>query len=390
MLERLGVVGTFQRVFPDAHARGPRVFSAPGRVNLIGEHTDYNEGYVLPLAIEQRTWMAAAPRDDRVLRVHSADAGPTREVHLDEPGARSGTWLDYVEGTARVLEQRGLRLRGADITISSDIPRGAGLSSSAALEVCAGFALGSLSDRAEPDRLTLALAGQQAEHEWVGTKCGLMDQYITAFARPGHAVLLDCRSLQGVAVPLALKSACVLAIDSRVKHDLATSAYNERRSQCDEGVRAMAAASPGIKALRDVSPQLLASLADRLDPVVMRRCRHVVTENPRTLEAVDAFGRGDLPRVGALMVKSHESLRDDYEVSCAELDFLVEQLCALAGVYGARMTGGGFGGCVIGLVERDAVASVVERVTAAYERTFGKAPQAFVTQPSEGAREDLR
>jgi galactokinase len=378
MLDRLGVIGAFQHIFPGAHA--PRVFSAPGRINLIGEHTDYNDGYVLPLAIEQRTWMAAAPREDRVLRVHSTDLGHTREVRLD-----------YVEGTARALEQRGLRLRGADITITSDIPRGAGLSSSAALEVCAGFALASLRhDGAapEPDRLTLALAGQQAEHEWVGTKCGLMDQYITAFAKPGHAVLLDCRSLQGVAVPLALKSACVLAVDSRVKHDLATSAYNERRAQCEEGVRVLAATQPGIRALRDVTPQLLASQADRLDPVVMRRCRHVVTENPRTLDAVDAFGRGDLPRVGALMVKSHESLRDDYEVSCAELDFLVAQLCALPGVYGARMTGGGFGGCVIGLVEKDAVASVIERSTAAYERAFAKAPQAFVTQPSEGAREE--
>lgn len=384
MLERSRIVERFQRVF-----RGtPRVFSAPGRVNLIGEHTDYNEGFVLPVAIEQRTYVAASPRSDRVLCVHSADLDESRLVRLDQRGARSGSWLDYVEGTARALEDRGVRLPGADMLVTSDVPRGAGLSSSAALELSVGFALASLAGGGEPDRLLLALSGQRAEHEWVGTQCGLMDQYIAAFAKPGHAILLDCRSLVGSAVPLDLGSACIVVLDSRVKHELATSQYNKRRAECEQGVRVIAADRPAVRSLRDVTLSVLAEYEGRLDPVVLRRCRHVVSENERTLDAVAAFERGDLPRVGRLMVSSHESLRRDYEVSCEELDFLVERACEHPGVYGARMTGGGFGGCAIGLVETSAAGGLIEKVRVDYTRRFGVPPQAFVTRSSAGAREE--
>ncbi len=384
MLERSQVGEMFQRVFPGT----PRVFSAPGRVNLIGEHTDYGEGFVLPLAIEHRTYIAAAPRPGRVLHVHAADIDDACVVRLDERGTRSGSWLDYVEGTARSLEKRGLRLRGADILVTSDIPPGAGLSSSAALELSVGYALASLAGERPPDRLSLALAGQRAEHEWVGTKCGLMDQTIAAFGEPGHAILLDCRTLARTPVPLELRSACIAVFDSRVRHDLATSEYNRRREECERGVRAIAIDHPSVRALRDVSPEVLAACAERLEPTVFRRCRHVVSENQRTLAAVDAFARGDLAAVGTLMVQSHESLRRDYEVSCAELDFLVERACEQPGVYGARMTGGGFGGCVVALVEREAVGGAVEEVREAYTRRFGAAANAFVTQPSAGVREE--
>jgi galactokinase len=215
-----------------------------------------------------------------------------------------------------------------------------------------------------------------------------MDQYIAAFARPGHAILLDCRTLEGTPVPLVLETAAVVVIDSRVKHDLATSAYNERRAQCEEGVRQIAAGHPSVHALRDVSAELLGEYEGRLDPVVHRRCRHVVSENGRTLRAVEGFGRGDLRTVGALMLESHESLRRDYEVSCAELDFLVDTLRGRSGVYGARMTGGGFGGCVIGLVEGDRVRELLERVSAEYEGRYRVAPACFVTRPCEGVREE--
>jgi galactokinase len=216
-----------------------------------------------------------------------------------------------------------------------------------------------------------------------------MDQYVAAFARPGHAVLLDCRTLEGTSVPLLLEDSAIVVLDSRVKHDLATSAYNERRGQCDEGVRKIAAAHPSVQALRDVTPELLAEYQSVLEPAVYHRCRHVVRENARTLEAALALRRGDLPRVGALMLESHESLRCDYEVSCKELDFLVDAMRRRSGVYGARMTGGGFGGCVIGLVESAYVREVVEGVSADYEAQFGRVAQTFVTRPSEGAREEL-
>ncbi len=384
-LDRDHVAASFERAFG---AAAPRLFSAPGRVNLIGEHTDYNEGFVLPLAIEHRTYVAAAPRRDRTVRAYAADLGEWRETDLDQRGARSGSWFDYVEGTARALEGRGTRVTGGNLLVTSNVPRGGGLSSSAALELATGFALTSLAGNEKPDRLGLALAGQRAEHEWVGTKCGLMDQYIAAFAKAGHAILLDCRSLEGTSVPLALGGAALVVVDSRVKHDLATSAYNERRAQCEEGVRVIAADHPSVRALRDVAAGLLAQYERRLDSVVYRRCRHVVAENARTLEAVDAFGRGDLQRVGALMLESHASLRHDYEVSCAELDFLVEAMQGRPEVYGARMTGGGFGGCVIGLVEGAHVEALTEHVSRAYEGRFGVKPLAFVTRGGEGAREE--
>jgi galactokinase len=262
------------------------------------------------------------------------------------------------------------------------------LSSSAALELSVGFALVSLAGDAEPDRLLLALSGQRAEHEWVGTQCGLMDQYIAAFGRRGHAILLDCRSLVGTAVPLDLKSACIVVVDSRVKHDLATSEYNKRRAECEQGVRVIAAERPAVRALRDVTLPVLAEYEGRLDPVVFRRCRHVVSENERTLDAVGAFERGDLTAVGRLMVKSHESLRRDYEVSCEELDFLVERACDCPGAYGARMTGGGFGGCAIVLVEASAAGGLIEKVSEEYSGRFGVPPRAFVTRSSAGAREE--
>ena len=360
----------------------PRLFSAPGRINLIGEHTDYNDGFVLPMAIELRTYVAACARDSRRLTVKSLERDGIAQIDLDAPGSkRRGTWFDYVEGTARALLERGYPLRGADLLIRSDVPLGGGLSSSAALEMSVGFALCSISG-VDPDRTELARAGQQAEHEYVGTLCGIMDQYVSAMARADHGLLIDCRTLGTDAIPLPLGDAAILVCDSGVRHELASSAYNERRRECER-----AAALLGAASLRDVTAAALDRAPAGLSDVLLRRARHVVTENARTLSAADAFRRRDLERAGRLMLESHASLRDDYEVSCPELDCLVAAATPLEGVYGARMTGGGFGGSAIVLLRADRVQAALRELEGVYRARFGRRLAGFVTRAKDGVFE---
>jgi galactokinase len=367
----------------------PQVFSAPGRVNLIGEHTDYNDGFVLPMAIEQRTYVAGASNGTSRIRVRSVGWQETLEFDLAQAGTkRRGSWLDYVEGTARALIERGLPVAGADLVIDSNVPAGAGLSASAALELSVGMALSTLGGVAEPNRVELALAGQAAEHEYVGTMCGIMDQYIAALGRTDTALLIDCRSLETQAVPLGLGTVSVLICDTRVKHQLSTSGYNSRRAECASACGILAQSLPGIRALRDVSLEDFERFAPLLPAVERRRCRHVVTENARTLAAAQALLAGDLHRVGQLMSQSHVSLRDDYEVSCPELDVAVEAAAAIPGVYGSRMTGGGFGGCTVTLVDVDAVDRVIAAVKKAYAERGWNAPELFASRAGEGARRD--
>lgn len=376
-----------ERAFRDRFGHTPRLFRAPGRVNLIGEHTDYNDGFVLPLAIEASTCVAAAPREDRRISVESLDVGARLEIDLD--GSRAtlpGHWGAYVEGVARVLESRGLRLGGADLMIASDVPIGAGLSSSAALEVGSGLALLSVSS-APVDRIQLALAGQKAEHDYVGTRCGIMDQLASAVAQKDHALLIDCRSLEARPVPLHLPGHAVATFDSGVKHALASGEYNARRAECERGVALLREVLPEIRALRDVTQIDLERHGDRLPERVLRRCRHVVGENARALAAAGALERGALDELGALMAASHASLRDDYEVSCAELDALVDVASSLPGVVGARMTGGGFGGCAVSVVARHALEEITERLSDSYRRRFGREPRVFVTRAAAGAAE---
>jgi galactokinase len=366
-----------------------RVFSAPGRVNLIGEHTDYNDGFVLPMAIERRTVVAGGVRDDGRVVAHSAALDETFEFELDRPGAvRRGIWGDYVEGTARALVARGVTVQGANLWIESDVPRGGGLSASAALETAVGLALASLGGGGEVDRVTLARAGQAAEHEYVGTLCGIMDQYIAALGVERHALLIDCRTLEARRVPVVLPYAKIVVCDTGVKHELATSAYNERRSECEEAVRLLRAVLPNVTALRDVTVDAFESHAATLPDPVRRRARHVVTENERTLLAADALVARNFEEFGRLMQASHASLRDDYEVSSPELDVAVDEALAHPGVYGARMTGGGFGGCMIALVETAAVDSLMERLVKVLGARFGRTAHAFATEAAHGARED--
>ncbi len=341
--------------------REARVFAAAGRVNLIGEHTDYNDGFVLPFAIERTTFVAVAARDDRKLVVRSRSQPGTAEIDLAADGTPRKSWTDYIEGVARALMRRGIPVSGPDILVGSDLPTGAGLSTTAALEISVGLALSTLAG-ADIDRTELALAGQEAEHQWTGTLCGIMDQMVVARGERDHALLIDCRSLELRAVPLALGDHVILVCDSGVKHELASSDYNQRRRECEQGVELLGAAFPGIRALRDITTTQLASRQSALPDVVRRRCRHVVTENERTTQAAAALAAGDLVTVGRLMNGSHASLRDDYEVSCAELDLLVETAQTQPGVLGARMTGGGFGGCTVNLdcasIEHRAVAAI--------------------------------
>jgi galactokinase len=379
--------GKLRHEFAGRYGREGRLFRAPGRVNLIGEHTDYNGGFVLPLAIERETVVAAAPRQDRLVAVYSLDREEEAAFDLDRPGEpRRGLWLDYVEGVARALEHGGARLRGADLLIHSDVPAGAGLSSSAALEVAAGLALSEVSG-SPVGRVRLALAGQEAEHTYVGTRCGIMDQFVAALGQEGHALLIDCRALEAAAVPLDTARARVVITDTGVRHKLSTSEYNTRREECEQGVRLLKSFLPGVRQLRDVSVGDFERHAERLPEVVRRRCRHVVTEDARTLQAADALRRGRLEEVGRLMRRSHESLRDDYEVSCAELDFLAETAWGLAGVVGSRMTGGGFGGSTVSLVRRESVEEFTRAITAEYERRFHIAPTVYVSEAAEGASE---
>ncbi|HYY97895.1 MAG TPA: galactokinase [Pyrinomonadaceae bacterium] len=380
---------TLMRAFAERYGRAARCFRAPGRVNLIGEHTDYNGGFVLPMAIDRSTLVAAAAREDRLVNVHSLNRGESFTFDLDRPGEpRRGLWLDYVEGVARALESRGARLRGADLMLVSDVPEGAGLSSSAALEVSSGLALASVSG-AEVDRVTLALAGQQAEHTYVGTMCGIMDQFVAALGREGHALLIDCRTLEATAVPLDTSEVCVAITDTNVKHELSGSEYNARRAECEEGVRLLRRFIPGAEQLRDVSVGQFERYAAELPEVVRRRCRHVVTEDARTLAAADALRGGDLKEVGRLMRLSHESLRDDYEVSCPELDMLAETAWGVRGVLGSRMTGGGFGGSTVSLVRRERLADFRAALEGPYAARFGRPPTFYVSDAGGGAEEIL-
>ena len=361
----------------------PSLYRAPGRVNLIGEHTDYNQGFVLPAAIDLYCWTAAAARVDRRLQIHSTNLNQSVSVNLDgKPLSQRGDWSDYVVGTAVALENAGYRLTGADLLVSSDVPLGSGLSSSAALEVSTGYALLDIS-ATKVDPFRLAMACHRAENDFVGAHVGMMDQFISANGRAGHALMLDCRSLE--AKPLLIPPQLRLVVcNTGVKHELTGGEYNQRRAQCEESVRLFSFALPAIQALRDVRLDQLERCKEILPELIYRRCRHVVTENERVQRAADAFLAGDLSMIGRLMAESHQSMRDDYEISCAELDLMVEIASVQPGVIGARMTGGGFGGCTVNLVLADAAKEFTLSVAAEYEKHTHIAPAIYVLNASEG------
>lgn len=359
------------------------VVSSPGRVNLMGDHTDYNDGWALPAALDMATYVAARRRDDGTLRVVAQRLGRTDEAPVQNLRPRDGpAWTRYVRGSAALVQEAGHEFAGADLLIDGDLPIGAGLSSSASLELGVAVTLLALAGH-EMDQLALARLGQRVENEIVGLRSGLMDQLAIACGRAGHALLLDCRTTvtEPVPIPAGVR---ILVLDSAVPRALAGSAYNQRRAQCDSAVRALQAADPTLRALRDVTSELLTAAQYRLTDVQRRRARHVVSENQRVLDSAEALRRDDPEELGRLMLESHASLRDDYEVSGTELDALVGIAAQTRGVLGARLTGAGFGGCAVALATAEHAAEAAAAIAGEYRRVIGRKAIASVCTPSDG------
>jgi galactokinase len=371
-----------RHVLKEFHARfkaSPEwLVRAPGRVNLIGEHTDYNDGFVLPLAIDRQVWIALRPRPDRNVVPLSLEFNEEIPFDLDRFQASQAGWAEYLKGVAWALQDSGYALLGWEGVLSGDVPVGAGLSSSAALEMATARAFSAVSGFLWQPAV-MARLGQRAENNWVGVNCGIMDQLISACGVAEHAVLIDCRSLDTQPVPLPPQTAVVI-LDTATRRGLVGSAYNERRAQCEAAARFF-----GVPALRDVSLQAFNRRAAELDEVTRRRARHVISENERTLQAAQAMRRGQAAELGRLMNDSHTSLRDDFEVSSRELNLMVELAQAQPACYGARMTGAGFGGCTVALVQAQAAGDFCAQVKPAYQAETGLEPSLYVCSATNGA-----
>ncbi len=378
--------GELAKRFEKRFADHPRIFRAPGRVNLIGEHTDYNDGFVLPAAVAFSTYVAVAKRSDHKLLIHSEEIPGSFEFDIRHlPEQRTGAWCDYVLGVASVLHQRGHKLGGANLLVHGEVPIGAGLSSSAALEVASALALMSMEDKQLPLPEVAQLC-RQAENSFVGARVGIMDQFVSCMGKAGHALLLDCRSLEFQFVPIPAGIRLVVC-NTMVKHELASGAYNTRSEECEEGVRFFQKWNPRIHALRDVSVELVERHVQELAAIIAKRSTHVVRENQRTLDAARALTTGDLDRMKKLMRDSHASLRDLYEVSCRELDIMVDAAEGLPGYCGGRMTGGGFGGCTVNLVREENAADFAQAIAERYRQSTGINPDVYLCTAEDGAGE---
>ena len=379
------MAGRAAQLFTRCFGHPPRwLVAAPGRVNLIGEHTDYNDGFVLPMAIRRYIVIAAGANSGRQVTLHSVTTGETAtfsvrpKVERGEPG-----WSNYVRGVIAGFQKLGKKVAGFDAVIESTLPFGGGLASSAALEVATATLLEAMAGPAL-DPLEKALLCQQAEHEFAGVPCGIMDQFTSILAQEDHALLLDCRSRTTTSVAMTDPAVTVLIINTNVRHKLAESEYAKRRSQCEAAARVLK-----VAALRDATSEALEAARRQMEPVVFRRARHVISENQRTLQAAQAIQSSDWDAVGRLMYDSHRSLREDYEVSCPELDTVVDiaqGIGAAGGVIGCRMTGGGFGGCAVSLVRTDAVQRTTRALDTAYEKKTGRQANIFSSRPAAGAR----
>lgn len=370
------VIEEFQRRYGEAPTL---VIRAPGRVNLIGEHTDYNDGFVMPLAIDRAAWIAARPRNDSYVTLYSLDFEQMAEFSLEEIVKRENLWVEYIQGVAWALQESGFALQGWDGVLVGDVPIGAGLSSSAAVELAAARTFCAVAG-IDWDAPEMAKLCQRVENHWIGVNSGIMDQMISATGVADHAVLIDCRWLNLEAVPLPPGTA-VIVMDTATRRELVTSAYNERRQQCETAAKFF-----NVPALRDVTLVQLEAVKDLLDDLVYRRARHVVSENERTIAAANAMRAGDAVLLGQLMNESHASLRDDFEVTNDALNIIVECAREHEACIGARMTGGGFGGCAVALVRADAAVDFAAKVAASYEQRSGNQPAIYVCQATDGAR----
>ena len=375
------------RLFRERFRTTPRVFRAPGRVNLIGEHTDYTGGLVMPAAIQLATWVAAGPRDDRLLVLYSEALDETATIDLNGPVQPRQRWSDYVAGVSDVMQEMGRRVRGANLLVSSTVPRGAGLSSSAALAVASGYALLAMAD--EPiDRASLAQWAQRAESEFVGARVGIMDQLAACFGEPGAALMIDCRSLERRSIPIP-RTMAIVVCNTMVRHSIARGEYNSRRAECEQATALIAREVAHVRSLRDATTIDLEQCRDALPPTLLKRARHIVTENERVLQAAEALSTSQHERLRELMGGSHASLRDDFEVSCRELDLMVDLAASQRGVIGTRMTGGGFGGCTVSLVEAPLASEFVASIQHGYAAATGVHPETWICAASGGVEESV-
>ena len=375
-----------KKVFAQKYNSPFRFFAAPGRINLIGEHTDYNEGFVMPAAIDKRIYLAIAPRETTEVELFSIDFDETVAFDIHQTTDRLPHWAKYPYGVVKEILAAGHAVKGFKAVFGGDIPTGAGLSSSAALESAFATALNTVFNLSI-NKLTLASIGQLAEHNYAGVRCGIMDQFASIHGKENNVIQLDCRSLAFEHFPLELHEHELLLADTRVKHSLASSAYNQRREECEEGVRILSKLQPGIKNLRDVNPEDVRKHKSLMSKEVFMRCEYVAEENERVKATARALAKGEIDKVGQLLYASHQGLKNKYQVSCRELDLLVDTALKTQGVLGARMMGGGFGGCTLNIVETSSMEKVIKIMTESFQAELGSEPAFYRVNISGGATE---
>lgn len=377
-------VQNIEQFFRDQHQQKAQVFRSPGRVNIIGEHTDYNNGFVLPAAINKAVYVGIGQRNDSRIHLHSLDFGESAELGLEEVRKIEKPWANYILGVVAQFQKKGFALSGFNLVMAGDVPIGSGLSSSAAVECSVAFGLNEVFGL-QRSKKELALLAQKAEHEFAGVLCGIMDQFASVFGKKDHVIKLDCQSLDYEYVPLHLEGYKIVLLNTNVSHSLASSEYNTRRAQCEEGVAMVRAKYPQVQSLRDVNLTMLDEMVKPKDDLIYRRCSYVVKENGRLLEGCEDLKKGDLEALGQKMFATHEGLSKDYEVSCRELDFLADTVKLHPSVLGARMMGGGFGGCTINIMKEDALDTIIPELSAAYEQAMGKPLTAYIVQTADGS-----
>ncbi|MEP7165313.1 MAG: galactokinase [Ferruginibacter sp.] len=379
MLEKI------KQVFIAKYRQEPTVFRSPGRVNILGEHTDYNEGFVLPAAIDKNIYIAISKRTDNTINLYAVDFDDNFSCDVSDVKRSSTQWANYILGVVDQLQKQGFILTGFNAVVDGDVPIGAGLSSSAAVECATIFALNKMFELGL-DRLQMVPLAQKAEHVFAGVNCGIMDQFASMFGKKDHVIKLDCRSLDYEYVPFKLDGYKIVLLNTNVKHNLAASEYNTRRLQCEKGIALIAKHHPGVKSLRDVSMDMLNEYVEPVDPLVYQRCRYVVEENERLLGACEDLKRGDIRALGEKMFQTHMGLSYHYDVSCKELDFLVEYVKSNPAVAGARMMGGGFGGCTINLVREEAIEKLVQDISKSYSEAMDLPLTAYIASIEDGTQ----
>jgi galactokinase len=372
-----------RKTFIEVFNTEPQIYRSPGRVNILGEHTDYNDGFVLPAAIDKNIYIAISKRNDDTINLYAADFDEHFLTDVKNIKRSEVQWANYILGVVDQLQKQGLKPGGFNLVVDGDVPIGAGLSSSAAVECATIFALNEVFELGL-DKLKMTPLAQKAEHVFAGVMCGIMDQFASMFGKKDHVIKLDCRSLDYEYVPFKLDGYKILLLNTNVKHNLAASEYNTRRQQCEKGVALIAEHHPHIKSLRDTTMDMLIKFVEPVDPLVYQRCKYVVQENERLLGACEDLRHGNIKALGKKMYQTHDGLSDDYEVSCKELDFLVDYVKEIPEVAGARMMGGGFGGCTINLVKEEAIKKLVEDISAAYENAMQLPLTAYVASIGDG------